>query len=266
MSELANEQPDLAPGTEEIKPTETVETQSTESEDSSTDGNAEWQKQVNKQHFKFRTEERKRIEVERERDELKAKMQQDQLATPAPEIPPIPDALELDDEEFRTKINQRDDLIRKKAEFDGQQQLILQAQQQQQQADSQQQAFARQELGNKFSQNAISSGMTGESLQQIITTLNGAGLSTRNDIADHLMGDDDGPIISQYLASNPVELDTLLNSTAMQAGAVYQDIRAKAVLLKPKQSLAPDPALTLSGTGAPPADWFKKKHPGAVIE
>jgi hypothetical protein len=57
-----------------------------------------------------------------------------------------------------------------------------------------------------------------------------------------------------HLNGNLQDQELLNNSNFANGAALYADIKAKAALLKPRQSEAPKPAETLDGAGAPSTD------------
>lgn len=223
------------------------------------------QKAINKKHFQFKEQERRADALQARLDAQDKDKQDAQLNAVAPAVPSVPDPYE---EDFEDKTRLRDEAIRNRANFDGQQAMLRQAQEQQQQATLQEQQKQIAEVGDKFKLNSTAQGISQEEMGTIATLLNNAGLSSNQGLATHIMANEDGPVIAKYLAANPMELDALLTSSPYSAGAMLDTIKVKANALKPKQSQAPAPAMTLSGRGMPETDeraeWFKR-HPGAVI-
>jgi hypothetical protein len=213
------------------------------------------QKAINKQHFKYREEQRKRLELEERLKELESKQE---VSTAPGEIPPIPDSW---DENYEQKIRQREEAIQRKAAFDAQEQLradqaaITQREQQRQELER------SQKLQEQFSANANKLGVNPESLQKAQEVVVSYGITP--DLATALIEDSDGPLMVQHLAANPLELDALIHAPPISAGLKLAEIKAKASALKPKPSSAPTPPTTLKGRGAPE----KQRGPeGATFE
>jgi hypothetical protein len=73
----------------------------------------------------------------------------------------------------------------------------------------------------------------------------------------HILEDEVGPLITEYLETRFDLIDTLNQMTPTSAGAFIEaHIKPEAMKLKPKQSEAPPPAEALNGNGAP-----QQKHP-----
>ena len=265
MSEL---QPEAAPAEPQI-PTEAapeiaeLATASDGQHDTHAHDGDNAQKAINKKHFQFKEQERRANALQAEVDTFKKAQHDAQLNAVAPNVPSIPDPYE---EDYEAKTRERDEAIRNRANFDGQVAALRQAQEQQQQATLHEQQKKIAEIGDKFKLNTTAQGISQEEMGTIATELNNAGLANNQDLATHIMANEDGPVIAKYLAANPMELDTLLTSSPYSAGVMLDTIKQKANALKPKQSQAPAPAMTLSGRGAPEIDDFKKEYPNAVIK
>jgi hypothetical protein len=71
------------------------------------------------------------------------------------------------------------------------------------------------------------------------------------DVAEFILQQEEGPLITKYLADNPLELDELRNMPPIDAALrINSTIKQAASALKPQASEAPDPAETLAGRGA----------------
>ena len=74
-----------------------------------------------------------------------------------------------------------------------------------------------------------------------------------------LLADEDGPVITKYLAGNMQDAHSLMNmNPVQQAQFIERTIRVKASALKPKTSNTPSPATNLQGNGVDPD---ASKHP-----
>ena len=243
---ISDESDDLAPSEPEVA-------------EENTDVDAT-QKAINKQHRKYREEERKRQAVEKELAELRASMpsQQEQAAVV---VPPLPDAWEDD---YELKMQQRDIALLDNArvnaanqEQQGRQQAIAQELQEKEQR-------ALNERSTAFSTRAQADGFKDSDLNSASQIVAAAGITP--DVASYLLDDDSGHLMVAYLAdeNNSIELYDLARSNPVQAGAKLSAIKAKATQLKRKHSKAPAPASAPRGKGSPPVDRYEM--PGATFE
>jgi hypothetical protein len=205
------------------------------------------QKAINKQHAKYREEERKRIQIEQEAAELRKQLEQVKAKEQDVTVPPIPDPY---DDDYEEKIKARDEAIRNKAAIDGQRQFA----EQQQQAAQRQALEAEQKrvegLLGDFNSNTTKLGLNLDEVTQASNVVGSYGVN--QDIANFLLGDEDGPLMVKYLAANPVELDEIRTMNPINAALkLNSQIREKAQTLKPQTSNAPDPVETLNGGGVP---------------
>ena len=215
-----------------------------EKQDKSDDGA---QAAINKQHRKYRNEERKRIDAEKETKTLKDKLAAIEAEQDDVVIPPVPDPF---DEDYEAKIQTRDAAIRKRADLDAQ------ATVKKDQGESRKEAanLAEQKriatAVNQYEARAVQFGLNVEEVKKAGDTVIDYGIT--GDLAMYLLEDKDGPLITNYLASNPLELDDLRNMSTIDAAIkMNSTIREKAVLLKPKPTNTPDPADILDGGGVP---------------
>jgi hypothetical protein len=214
---------------------------------------------VNKQHKKYREEERAKLKVEGElkaaNDQL-AKLQQAQNVEPL--VPDLPDTY---DENFESKIATRDEAIRKRATWEQEQQSALAVQQQAQQAQAHQQQEQLNERVGKYKQNATDAGISSEDLQAAGQLV---GNVINDDLTHHILDDKDGALITTYLASNPTALDDV-SSMSIGSAAVYIEnvVKPNLSAMKPKPSNAPEPVPALRGGGIPPKEYGA---PGATYE
>lgn len=207
----------------------------------------EWaNKAIHKQHAKYREEERKRIALENEAAELKAKLEKYEVEKGNVEIPPIPDSF---DDDFDEKIAAREEAIRQKAIQDARQQTLQEQQKATREAAQKAEQDRFQGVVESYQQKVIQSGLNQAELMQAEQTIVDYGVS--GEVAEHIMNQDDAPFITKYLADNPLVLDELRNMTPINAALkINSTIQEAASKLKPSASSAPDPVETLSGRGA----------------
>lgn len=208
------------------------------------------QKEVNRQHKKFRDEERARLQVEQEKAALQKQLDEiNAKNNVAPEVPPMPDPYS---ENFESEVAARDEAIRNRAAWDKEQSLRqsqLQQEQQQQARKEQEQLQTRVE---SYSKRATDAGIKAEDLQAAGRMV---GDYLQPDLIGHILDDEQGPMITTYLANNPTALDdirsmSLGNAAVHIATVIKPDIAAT----KPKPSSAPDPVEPLRGAGAAPQE------------
>ena len=206
-------------------------------------------KAVNKKHFQFKEQERRADALQQQLDQLNASQQPEDIV-----IPEVPDAFDENVDELTAA---RDAAITKRAQQQAQN-SVLQAQQLQ--YDQQLQAQQQQVLAEKstaYAAKAKDLGVNQEELQQAGNTI---AQYISMDVAHVILDDPEGPLISKYLASNPVELDNLSRMAPVQAALhIERTIKTKAQALKPKKSSTPTPPSDIVGSGQDP-DIGKYPH------
>lgn len=190
------------------------------------------------QAFKAREAKREAQALREENAALKAQI-------PVEARPTVP---ELDEFASAEDMQAWKTATEKQAKFDSGQELLLEKQQAEQNRLAQDEQAALLKKGKTYSSNATKLGVTPEELQ-----LAGKVVATylRPDLANAVLGDEIGPLISNYLSVNPEAIDSLNNADMLGVGPIFAEIKAKAAELKPKQSQAPEPAEQLDGGGAP---------------
>ena len=188
----------------------------------------------------------------RRADAAEAKLERLQASIPQPtepQIPPMPDVLMLDDDEYTRQLAARDTAIEQRAEF------RATANVQQQQADAQQQTklYEQQQrqidAGNTFAEKSRKLGYTDEDMGQSILALQNMGLD--QGLQQGLVAHDNGPEVIDYLAKNPEALDQMRSMTSMQAGSyIATNIVPKALNVR-KTTSAPEPVGFINGGGSP---------------
>lgn len=205
---------------------------------------ARFTKRINQKHHEVMEERRARIAVEQELANLRAQQPQAQR----PVVPPVPDPY---DDNFDQLMRDRDVAIEAAKEFDlkQHQDQIRQQQQQQQAVDEQQQQMVN--TAEAYSKRAADLNVSQQELQVAGQTVAAYGIS--NELTFFILDDDQGPLITTYLARNPEEIEVLNSMNPMQAAVhVATNVKAKATAAKPNNG-APPPAETLGGGGATPS-------------
>jgi hypothetical protein len=218
------------------------------------------QKAINKQHAKYREEERKRIAAEREAQELKERLDAIEAEKREVTVPEMPDPY---DDDYETKAAAREDAIRRQAEQEAQKKLILEQQNAQKEAADRAEQERILGLATEYDNRIDTLGLDRAKLAAAAKTVMDYGLS--DELAEFILDIEDGPLITQYLADNLLELDELRHMTPINAALrISTTVREAASTLKPQASSAPDPTETLSGRGAP--DQVSSLIKGATFE
>lgn len=201
------------------------------------------QKRINKIHWEKMEAIRKAEAVEKELQELRSKLPQDER----PEIPPLPDPF---DDDYQQKVQARDEALRKAAQYDAAKQYA--DYQRQQQAAQQQQEQQRRiaEKAQSYTERAGKLGIKPEELQSAGQMV-GQYLQNQN-VVEAILTDDHGPMITRYLANSPNDLAQLAQANDFQAGTLLASIKAKAAEMNKTKQPPPDPVEPLKGGGAKP--------------
>lgn len=217
-----------------------------EEAEKSTQDSESVQKAINRQHRKYREEERKRLEVEQELREAREKLTKFEQVDADVTIPPMPDAW---DDDFESKLKARDHAIQRKAESDARKQF---AEDQAFRAQQDEQLKIQRDTQEKLESYAKRAGEAGIKEADLATAANrvaDAGISP--EVADFLLTDVDGPVITAYLADerNTLELFELAQMSPVMVGMKLTEIRAKAAEMKQPTTSTPPPPETVSGRG-----------------
>jgi len=235
---------DLAPDSPPSEGEEKAEKQDSEELIPKSEADQIAQKAINKQHRKYREEQRKREELEKRLKDLE---QQSQTLNNV-DIPPIPDSW---DENYEDKVKARDAAILQKAKIEASQQLQAEREANEQRAREAEELKQSQQRNDKFLENARKLGVSQEALNEAQDIVISYGVGDMPGLAAALVDDPDGPVMVQYLASNLLELNEIVNADPVLAGIKLANVKVKAAALKPKPTAAPDPATSLDGRGAP---------------
>lgn len=244
---------------ETTEPSAVVDTPTTpEPEPEKPDADEEQRKAIAEHAFKRREAERHAKEAERRLQELEARLlKQDQ-----PVVPDLPDPLKMTEQDFMAQAAQRDEAIRRRVEWDAQQRALTERQQALEAERQKQQQEALAKSADDYRKRSVQLGVKPEELQQAGNLVGRFGL--HDDVVKMILDDDQGPLITKYLASNVQELDQLAALPPIQAAVrIVTAVKQKAAALKPKVSNAPAPTTAVRGVGMVPADYWPE---GATFE
>lgn len=202
---------------------------------------------------RFREEERKNADLQRQLNEANAKIP----VEPRPDVPEMPDPLDAD---FEQKMSKRDKAISDASAFDARE---AEAKRTQEATQHQQAQVAQQELEttvSTFKGRADGLGIKPDVLSGAIASLNGQGMNA--ELGSHIMADEKGPAITVFLDQNPLVVDKMRTMTTAQAAA-FIETDVKPALSSKKTTSAPTPATNVEGGGAPPGERGPK---GATFE
>ena len=204
------------------------------------------QKAINKQHAKFREEERLKVAAQNDAKELREKLDAIEANKADVTIPPIPDPY---DDDFEEKVKARDKAITHRATQDAQKQVAIDQQSASAEAAKKAENERFQLLIDDYDKRIVTLGLDKTEVRAAGDKVMGYGIPF--ELVEHIADMDDGPLITTYLAENPILVDDLRHMTSMQAAVkINSDIKLAASAMKPQASSAPDPAETLSGRGA----------------
>lgn len=213
------------------------------------------QEQVNRQHKKYKDEERLRVKESERADAAEKTLEELKGKQAEVGIPPVPDRYS---DSFEADIKERDDAIAAQTKQSAATEVAAAERQKKDDARKTEEEKALIKRVADFDTNMVSHGLNPVETKAAADTVIGYGISTA--FQDVLLEDPDGPLFVQYLAANSVELEEMNRMSVFQlVNHMNGDIRQKALLLKPKTSNAPDPPLKIKGGGAPEQreDWEK---------
>ena len=200
---------------------------------------------IGRQHAKFRDEQTRANDLEAENQRLKAQMPQELR----PEVPTPPDPL---DDDFEKQLEVRDTAIREAAAFDARREMAqTQAVAAANATQNERQASLTQSA-QTYTERAQTLGMDNAELQVAGQTVAAYGVS--DELVEHILNDEQGPLITRYLAGNLNELETLRAMPPMQAAVHLATHVVPKITAVPTNTGAPPPSDGLSGGGAPPAE------------
>ena len=253
-----------------LEPVENTEPQEIENHDNgaelapASDGNHEQTPEVDEEAKKQAAIDKiigektfKAKQAERERDELKQRLEAIETAKRESEakqvanIPPMP--TDEFDENYQRDLQAHIDGVKRQAQWEANQAVYTQQQEQIQQQQQIQQAQEFQQKVASYSESAKKLGVDSTELEVAANKLDqlGVNLNTTPHLVSSLLADQEGPLIVKYLAANPLESMQLAQMDPFtQAQYIERNVRTKLDVIKPKTSSAPKPAQDLSGGGA----------------
>ena len=202
-------------------------------------------KAIGRQHAKFRTEQDRANNLEAENQRLKASLPQEQR----PDIPAVPDSL---DDDFVVKTEARDKAIREAAAFDVRQDVARSQAAAAESAVQSQRNEAFNTAAEVYNGRAAELGVDVVGLQVAGNTVAAYGIDEQ--LAGHILNDEKGPLITQYLAGNLNELEVLRGMAPMQAAVHLATVIVPKISAVPANSGAPSPPDGLTGGGVPPSE------------
>lgn len=209
---------------------------------------------IGEKTFKMREAERRAEAAERRAAELEAKLPKSER----PFVPPKPDPYDPD---YEKKLDARDEAIKAAAAYDAQQNA---AKAQREAAERQRQEAEQEELvksAQSYKERAEKFGLDPAEMQTAGTALAKFGIP--DDLTRFILKDDQGPLLTMYLARNPDHLERMQGMSPIQMGAyIAADLKPQLATAR-TQTKAPRPADVLDGGGSPPTARGPK---GATFE
>lgn len=195
--------------------------------------------------------ERAEKAAKQESKALQDKLDAIEASKPAPTISDIPDREYMSDEEYSTATAKRDDEVRADAAYRRAADTRNAAAVQRQNDAYAETNRVRNETIKSYGNRAKELKVTDEQLNTAASVVVDYGMSV--EVADFILSDPNGPLITQYLSKNISELSALTQMSPMQAAVmISQTISPKFASTKPVNSQAPDPLRPVRGSGAAP--------------
>ena len=246
----------LAPDTgENLEQNNTGEELSAEGGEEQAKDPSGYTKAIHKKHHQLMEERRAREVLQQENERLRSQVPQEQR----PAIPAIPDQY---DDDFTEQMEARDKAMQDVASFDARQATFQEQHNVLQQQAVQAQQQEAQQREQSFAERAKTAGISDNQLSTAIQTVNALG-GIGVELASHLMENEQGGVITTFLAQNPEEILAIQNMTPMQGAVHINSVLQPKAAAAFKSTSAPPPPDSLGGGGAPPADEGPK---GAVYE
>lgn len=208
---------------------------------------------INRKHREMKEAQERAAELEKK---LK---QYEQTNSQAPQVPPEKDYLDFDsDSDYKQYLKQREEAISKRAEWEVQQRMQQESIQRQQYEEQQRRQAEVAKQVESYTSKAKELKIDSSELQGYGNTVASYGMS--DDLAIAILGDPDGPLITKYLATNPVELQEVVGMSPIQAALhIERSIKPKATQLRPRKSDTPTPPKSVEGASVDP-DLGKYQH------
>lgn len=187
-------------------------------------------------------------EEQRKNEELQRQLQQVQSQIPQQARPVIPELPDPYDDDYEDRVKQRDQAILAQARYDAEQNVKLQQAQQAALQEQYQKQQEQQKMISSYADRAQKLGVDPVALQQAGNAV--AQMGVNDDVTTFILQDDHGPLITEYLAANPMELDAMRGVPSYMAVLnIAQNIKPKLAAKLNKTPAAPAPTDTLSGSG-----------------
>ena len=207
----------------------------------------------------------KQREAERESERLRRELEEVKARLPKQERPPVyesPDPFAYSDNEYKQRLQYREQSLVQAAQWDAQQNALKYQEQVRANEQARKQHEELAETVKTYAGRAVKLGVRPEELQAAGNLVAQAGLS--EDIVQYILHEEQGALFTKYLADHPSELEELRDLTPTRAAVrLATMIKPKLVALQPKVNRAPDPLIKMSGSGKPPKPSGVK---GAVYE
>ena len=218
------------------------------------------QKAINKKHWEKMQAERETESLRAELNQLRQTQEQAQYSPVS--IPEMPDPF---DDDYDSKLATRDLALSNQGQLNYQVQFNQQQQALKQEENQRNHNIAVAESMTTCKKNGEAAGVSPDELNLAADKLMQLGYG--GDLAMGLVNQQDGAVLIKYLASEPIEAETLLRMSPFQQGDyIARVIRKKAKSLLPKRSKANKPATQLRGGGADPESNKYPMSGGAKFE
>lgn len=199
-------------------------------------------KAIAKKTFKAREAERRAEAAEKRAAELEAQIPRDGRPT----VPPMPDPYDAD---YEAKVSKRDQALREAAAYDAKQEA---AEEQKREAQRQRQQAEQDELYRNaiaYNERTKQYGLKPEDAQSAAEAVAQFGIS--KELTQFILKDEQGPLLTTYLARNPVVLEQMQSMSPIELGAhIASEIKPKLATVMTRTK-APEPAVVLDGGGSP---------------
>ena len=178
----------------------------------------------------------------------------------APVVPPVPDGF---DPQYAEKMAARDKAIADLTQHNADQRAAQQNVQKTREQEFQQKQQQIQSAIEGFARRAKSVGITPEESAQNEEVVIAYGV--RPEVAEYLLGEEEGPIIVKYLARNLEVLEKVSTMSPLRASSYLKTkVEPEAIKLKPKATGAPNPLKKVKkGKGSDPN---KEYMDGVILE
>jgi len=213
------------------------------------------QRVINEKHRLMREAQEENERLRRQLEQLNAQTQDK-----APDLLPEPKDPFADDYDEQMKAYVES--VQRRAEWEADNKQRQQAKARQEEELQRAQVEQVRSQMESYTAKAKSYGITNEELQSAANIVGQSGLS--DDIALAILADEEGPLITKYLAANQLEAYEIAQMAPIQAAQYLErKVRPKLAALKPKQSSAPKPP-TRTKQVVGDAELGKYKHLGGA--